>query len=231
MSKIKALILDAGGVLVHPYHGDWYIPVKYREYLGEYAGVIGSEKWQEACRAEAHYVHEGKLVADTGEEYILRMEFLKAVAQRMGWELSDDALTALNRDFTYNTDRHAWYDDVEPWLKAWSEKLRLGILSDAMPSFLDVIAAHPARNYIEKTIVSSALGVTKPDARMYAAICNALEVDPADCLFVDDRVCNLEGAMACGMRAVQMCRDGLIGWDGDKVHDLCELNAYVEGLN
>lgn len=231
MSKIKALILDAGGVLVHPYHGDWYIPVKYREYLGQYAGDIGSEAWHEACRAEAQYLHEGNLVSDTSKEYALRLKFLEKVAGRMGWKLSAESLTALAHDFTYNTDRHAWYDDAELWLRTWRKKLRLGILSDAMPSFMDVVEAHPARNYIEKTIISSSLGITKPDVRMYAAICDAMNIDPADCLFVDDKPCNLEGAMAYGMRAVQMCRDNLTEWEGDSVHDLSELNAYVEGLN
>ena len=51
MSKIKALVLDAGGVMVHPIHGNWNIPVHYREHLGAYARDIPGKKWLEACAA------------------------------------------------------------------------------------------------------------------------------------------------------------------------------------
>lgn len=231
MSKIKALVLDAGGVLVHPLHGDWNIPVKYRELLGEYTQDIPSEKWKEACRAEATLIREDIYIKDMEEEHGMRLNFLKAVAKRMGWELSEETLAALAEDFTYNVTRYAWYEDSLPWLKNWHERMHVGILSDAMPSFPYVVRSHEAYQYIEALVISTEVGTAKPDAKMYLEICKKLNVAPEDCLFVDDKVCNLEGAMNVGMRAVQMCRDGLVGWDGDKVHDLTELNRYLEGLN
>lgn len=231
MSKIKALILDAGGVLVHPLHGNWNIPVKYREFLGAYAKDINSERWLEACRAEAEYLREDIFIKDMDEEYGLRLKFLKAIAKRLDWQLSEDSFAALAEDFTYNVTRYAWYEDTLSWLKNWHERMHVGILSDAMPSFPHVVRSHEAYRYIEALVISTEVGTAKPDPRMYLEICGKLNVRPEDCLFVDDRVCNLEGAMKTGMRAVQMCRDGLEGWDGDKVHDLTELNHYLEGLN
>ena len=231
MSKIKTLVLDAGGVLVHPLHGDWNIPVKYREFLGEYAADIGSEKWKEACRAEAMLIREDIYIKDMEEEHGMRLKFLKAVAKRMEWELSEETFAAMAEDFTYNVTRYAWYEDTLPWLKDWHSRIKVGILSDAMPSFPHVVRSHEASKHIGALVISTEIGTAKPDARMYLEICKRLDAEPSDCLFVDDRVCNLEGAMAVGMRAVQMCRDGLISWDGDKVHDLTELNHYLEGLN
>lgn len=53
---------------------------------------------------------------------------------------------------------------------------------------------------------------------------------PEECLFADDRVCNLEGAIHSSIHAVQMCRDVLEEWNNDAAHDLCELNDYLEEL-
>lgn len=231
MSKIKALVLDAGGVLVHPLFGDWNIPVKYRELLGEFAQDIPGDAWKAACRAEASLLREDIYIKDMEEEYDMRLNFLRAVAARMNWKLSEECFAALAEDFTYNVSRYAWYEDTLPWLKDWHSRMHVGILSDAMPSFPHVVRNHEAYHFIEALVISTEIGTAKPDARMYLEICKKLNVSPEDCLFVDDRVCNLEGAMKVGMRAVQMCRDGLEGWDGDKVHDLTELNHYLEGLN
>ena len=81
----KALILDAGGVLVHPLHGDWNIPARYRELLGAYARDIPGEAFRAACRAEAALLREDISIADIGVEYEKRLQFLKNVAARMGW--------------------------------------------------------------------------------------------------------------------------------------------------
>lgn len=231
MSKIKALILDAGGVLVRPLHGNWNIPVKYRELLGGHANDIPGESWLDACRCEAAILREDVYISGMEEEYRLRREFLCRVAARMNWQLEEEALRKLAHDFTWNINRYVWYGDVETWLPRWHESYRVGILSDSMPSFRHVVESHAANAHIDNLVVSTEIGVGKPDAKMYLTACENLGAAPADCLFVDDREGNLIGAMKAGMRAVQMCRDGLPEWNGPAVHDLAELNAYLEGLN
>ena len=230
MSKIQALILDAGGVLVHPVHGDWNIPARYRELLGDYARDIPSERWQVASRAESAILREDVIVPDLDAEFALRRAYLAAVAIRMGWDLSEEQLQALTEDFNYNPERYSWYEDTRHWLSYWSANTRLGMLSDAMPSFRAFTERHGLGQIFESIVISTEIGACKPDPRMYAAICAQMNVAPADCLFVDDRECNLAGAIEFGMRAVQMCRDGMDGWSGPKVHDLAELNDYMEEL-
>ncbi len=52
------------------------------------------------------------------------------------------------------------------------------------------------------TIVSSArLGLAKPDPHAFRAAAERVGVDPAACVFVDDRPDNVDGARAAGMRA------------------------------
>lgn len=231
MSKIKTLILDAGGVLVRPLHGNWLIPARYRELLGDYAHDIPGEKWLEACRAEADLLREDCFVNGVNAEYVLKRQFMKNVAGRMGWNLSADEIAALAKDFTWNFDRYDWYADARTWLENWRGRYHLGVLSDAMPSFRNVMEDAHFMEYMNALVISTEVGAAKPDAKMYQTICGQLHADPEECLFADDRVCNLLGAMRCGMRAVQVCRDDLEHWNGAYVHDLEELNAYVEGLN
>ena len=231
MHKVQALILDAGGVLVHPVHGDWNIPARYRELLGDYARDIPSERWRAASQAEASILREDVIVPDLEAEYALRKAYLAAVAVRMGWTLTEEQLEALTEDFNYNPERYSWYDDTRHWLNHWKSSVRLGMLSDAMPSFRAFTVRHGLGEIFDSIVISTEIGVCKPDPRMYATVCEQMQVSPAGCLFVDDRETNLAGAMDFGMRAVQMCRDGMAGWDGPKVYDLAGLNDYMEGLN
>ena len=231
MSKVQALILDAGGVLVHPIHGDWNIPARYRELLGDYACDVPSERWRAASRAEAAILREDVIVPDLDAELALRRAYLAAVAVRMGWNLGEEQLRALAEDFNYNHGRYCWYGDALPWLNRWKETTRLGMLSDAMPSFRAFTEHHGLGEIFEAIVISTEIGACKPDPRMYAAVCARMNVAPGDCLFVDDRACNLMGAKDFGMRAVQMCRDGAADWDGPCVRVLAELNDYMEGLH
>ena len=217
-------------MLVRPLHGDWNIPVRYRELLGDYARDIPSERWRVASQAEASILREDVIVPDLDAEFALRRAYLAAVALRMGWKLGEEQLQALAEDFNYNPDRYSWYDDTQTWLSRWKPTVRLGMLSDAMPSFRAFTTQNGLGDIFESIVISTEIGTCKPDPRMFAEICARMNVAPADCLFVDDREPNLAGAMAFGMRAVQMCRDGADGWDGPVVRDLAELNDYMEGL-
>lgn len=231
MNKISFLILDAGGVMVYPIHGSWDIPANYREYLGSHAAEIGGEKWCAAVAKHAQILREDVFVADMEEEFALRTEFLRNIASEMNWCIPQDRLLALSDDFTYNPQRYCWYDDVDAYLEKWHAKLPIGVLSDAMPSFQRIALQHDARHLFDQLVISTAVGTAKPDLRMYETILRRMNADPARCLFVDDRINNLEGAQRAGMQAVQMDREGKIPlWNGPIVHDFQELDALLEEL-
>lgn len=226
---IRSLILDAGGVMVHPFHGYWDIPMNYRELMGGHAREVGSPAWIAALPKAREHLREDRFVAGTSEELTLRLAFLQTMHDELGWNMSDRQLRLLAEDFTFNEGRYAWFDDVDAYLAKWHKTCRIGVLSDAMPSFLDVAKKHDVQGYFEEIVISTHVGITKPDARMYHAICEKMQLRPEDCLFVDDKICNLEGALACGMRAVQMDRSGRIPlWNGPIVHDFSELDRYME---
>ena len=230
--RTTTLILDAGGVMVRPVHfNDWNVPTEYEALLGDYARDIPGPTWKEACRAEASILREDVPVHGMAEETLLRRQFLANVARRMGWTLTDGQLDALNWDFTWNPARYHWYRDVDGALGLIHMNHRIGVLSDAMPSFREFAMQRPEARHFDAMVVSTEIDTCKPDPRMYDAICKALNVRPEECLFIDDRECNLHGALNVGMRAAQMLRDGGDGWNGPIVHNFSEIIKLLEEEN
>ncbi len=64
------------------------------------------------------------------------------------------------------------------------------------------IAAVMAR--FAHVIESSKLGIRKPDPRIYALMCEALDVPPAACIYLDDLGVNLKPARAMGMTTIKV---------------------------
>ena len=55
---------------------------------------------------------------------------------------------------------------------------------------------------------SSKIGVRKPEPRIYELACEALDVEPADCVFLDDLGINLKPARAMGMTTIKVVEPG-----------------------
>jgi putative hydrolase of the HAD superfamily len=53
-------------------------------------------------------------------------------------------------------------------------------------------------------IESSKVGLRKPDPRIYALMCEALDVDPKNCIYLDDLGVNLKPARAMGMTTIKV---------------------------
>ncbi len=56
----------------------------------------------------------------------------------------------------------------------------------------------------DHVIESSKVGVRKPDPAIYAMMCDALAVDPARCIYLDDLGVNCKPAAAMGMHAIKV---------------------------
>jgi putative hydrolase of the HAD superfamily len=59
----------------------------------------------------------------------------------------------------------------------------------------------------DHVIESSKLGIRKPNPRIYEMMCEALEVDPARCVYLDDLGINLKPARAMGMHTIKVLNE------------------------
>lgn len=228
---MRTLIFDVGGVLVYPRLGEWHIPYRAAEILGpERSKDLDTERFHRARKACMAWLREDRLVTDLDTERLLRRGFVLDLDRAMGWRMTDAEIAAMTDDFTDDIDRYGFFDDVRAWLERWSKPYTLAVLSDAMPSILSFLEQYDIRQYLREAVISTHVGATKPDAAMYRAILERLNAEPGDCLFVDDRRNNVEGAVRAGMKAVQMSRPEFPAtelWDGPVVHSFAELNTFI----
>ena len=221
----KCIILDAGGVICYPRPGDWLTPVRFNEIIGENRlNAVTDEQLRSAKEAAAKiYLDESLLLPDETWEFAARRNYFLDLAKRLSWTLTDREADILARDMTENDARYDFYEEARGALMELREMGAMGLLSDAMPSIKRTFDNAGLLELFDGVVISCDIGATKPDEKMYRAITELLEVEPADCIFCDDRLNNLEGAEKFGIRAVHMCREGESSWHGDVVHDLTGL--------
>ncbi len=81
------------------------------------------------------------------------------------------------------------------------------LLSNAGTRIHDQLNHMPAWELMDGAVVSGQERLMKPDPAIYQLLCERYGLDPAECLFVDDKADNCEGARLAGMRAVQFSGD------------------------
>ena len=86
--------------------------------------------------------------------------------------------------------------------------LRLALLTNNVKEFGDSWRAmFPVDDLFEVIVDSSAVGLRKPDPRIYRLTCERVGVTPDVAVFVDDNSDNVAAAAAVGMEVVQFGAD------------------------
>ncbi len=99
--------------------------------------------------------------------------------------------------------------------------LRVGALTNNWVRESDAPGLHPLHVHFDAWIESRAVGMRKPDPRIYRLVCGRLGVEPPRAAFLDDIGANLKAARALGMHTIkvdapeQALRDlgALVGFD------------------
>ena len=69
--------------------------------------------------------------------------------------------------------------------------------------WLATLEAYPVLRRFKDVLISSTVGVCKPDPRIFGLALRRFGVTAEDCLFIDDVAANVAGARAAGIAAVQ----------------------------
>ncbi|WP_119071845.1 HAD family hydrolase [Aggregatilinea lenta] len=181
---IKALILDFGGVIV-----------RTEDYAPRYAwdhrlnlppgsaerAVHGSDAWMQAQLG-----------------HLDDAAYWNAVAAALG--LAPDLIPDFARDYFSGDRLNAELMDLVRDLRR--RGLRTAILSNDRPQLAEKIRGLGVGPLFDAIVISSHLGVMKPDRDAYDAVLAALDVAPGESVFVDDAPRNVEGARTVGMHAI-----------------------------
>ena len=81
------------------------------------------------------------------------------------------------------------------------------VLSNAHKSFYTYFPRYFDLEFFDGVTVSADVHIVKPDVRIYEHLLEKYDLKAEECLFIDDRADNVEGAIKAGMKAVQFKND------------------------
>ena len=201
---LKGVIFDVGGVIVRTHDQG------------------GRRKWEQRLGLESGDL--ARLVFDS--ELARKAQLGKASAGdvwawlQADWGLDSRELTALQSDFWSG-------DQVDQSLcdhiRAWHHHYRTAMLSNAWSTDGRAMAERlGVADCFDVFVTSAEVGVMKPDAHIYHVVLERLGIAPAEAIFVDDFIQNVEAARRLGMQAVHFV---------DPVAARRELEAHLGGIS
>jgi putative hydrolase of the HAD superfamily len=201
---IAAVLLDALGTLLTFEPPAPHLRVALRERLGLEVSEAAAAA---AIRAEIAYyrahLHEGRDVASLED---LRRRSAEVMRPALGTDANTDALTgALLAALRFRA-----YPDAAPALRALRERgLRLVVVSNWDVSLHERLAETGLTGLVDGAVASAELGHAKPDRAIFEHALALAGAAPDEALHAGDSPdADVAGALAAGLRAVLVARDG-----------------------
>ena len=209
MKNIKAILFDSGRVLNGPVTGHWFITPDFWEYVNkDVFDSLDKSKIASAFAEADKYIVTQKLMTTKEEEYQHFIKFYEIFSSQLPeLKLTSETIENIAEDLVFNPKKYVFYEDALTVVSELKGKYKLAIVSDAWPSLLDVYNENNMTSYFDYIVISSFLGTSKPDSKMYNTALQELNVKPEEAIFIDDSLKNCMGAMAVGLNAVLLCRN------------------------
>ncbi len=196
---IKNIIFDLGNVVLKL---RWDIVLnRYSDNLEDQKllddVIFNSEEWQ-------------RLDAGTIEKY----EAINIMKSKLPSKLHDACLGIMKdwKDgFVINTEILDFIDFLK------SNGYKTYILSNAPLELPDYLSKHDLDKYFIGKVISSEEKMTKPNKEIYELLLNRFSLNPEECLFLDDKPENIQGAISCKMNGY--------------VFDYNNFNKFLEDIN
>ena len=181
--KVKAIVLDVGNVLVEVdiAHAITRLGQPADIHLTQKIHAIG--QWATYDAFERGTLHEE--------------QFLHALRAHLAIDLHNTALIAW-----WNTSLVKLVDGVEGVLDELIGRMPVYALTNTNPTHYDYFTRHmPLLQRFDRVIASFHVGYRKPETQIFEATAQLIGHAPADLLFIDDLMANVEGARAVGYHA------------------------------
>ena len=164
-----------------------------------------------------------KAVAKAEKDYLIldKVIFQSGLWERLDLgtltreELVDKVLSLLGDIYEKKVEEVIWnwpayidiYKEVFPLLTGLKEKgHRIFVLSNTSPVFYELLKdqLYPLNGILDGFVLSCDIKVIKPDRKMFEEILRKYQLDPANCVFLDDIVDNTKMAETLGIKAYQV---------------------------
>lgn len=206
--NIKGILIDSGRVLNGPITGHWFITPNFFTKVDKKTYKHLAKKTRRAFSLAGEYVSKQNLIKTEDEEYFHFKKFYEIFFENVPeLNIASKDIEFIAKDLVYNYDKYKFYDDVYKSIPVLKNSYKLAVVSDAWPSLEKVFIKADFRDYFESFVVSSILGITKPNPLMYETALNELNILPEEAIFIDDSVKNCDGAKQLGIKTYLICRE------------------------
>lgn len=183
---IKNIVFDIGDVLVKfmPEASVRYIGVDETEVNDVLAATVGSRWWAELDRG---VMDEEEVIEKMIEESPKYKDAIR--------KFFDDGKELLVEAFDYS---EKWIDDMK------SRGYRVYLLSNYPRSYF-LLHSETRMKFVKNVdgrVVSAFVKSVKPEHEIYKILLDTYNLNPNECVFIDDREDNVEGAVKAGMHGI-----------------------------
>jgi epoxide hydrolase-like predicted phosphatase len=193
MQKFKNIIFDLGGVILD-------VDYNLTRIAFEKLGVIDFDEMYSQANADKLF---RKL--ETGE--ITDDIFYKEFNGCTGLHLSDEEIRK-----AWNAMLLSFREKSLQFLERIRPKYKTYLLSNTnyvhIAAFKDTlhqqIGVKTLEEYFDQAFYSCEIGLRKPDPACYDWVLKNVEIEPAETLFIDDSLHNIEGAKKAGLQTIHL---------------------------
>lgn len=170
--------------------------------------------WMAGLEAHRHGIMTGAISPD---------EAFTAIFHRA--QTPPKGISALvRRDLELLCEHASVYPDVLPFLAELRRRgIALALVSNCAPNAGPLLEGLGLAAEVDAVILPCEVGSAKPDAGIYRKALEALGVDPADAMFVDDQAGYCSGAEALGITSVLLDRRGVAPGSVDSLADVLPM--------
>lgn len=208
MGEIKGILIDSGRVLNVSATGSWSYSPNFFNIVGEENFKSISEKKRDLAYEKAwKYINSISLIETIGDEDKHFYRFFEILSEELKeLKIDKEKIESLTKDMVYNFDKYIFFDDVLKVIPELSKEYKLCLVSDAWPSLRGVYKKAGLDKYFSEIIISSEIGATKPNERMYKEALKRLNLKACEVIFIDDNIKNCDGATSLGIRSIVLDR-------------------------
>lgn len=217
LHNIQAVLFDRDDTLSHTDPGVFQ---QHAAWAAERYGLDAQEAAQAMLAQWASVQERWWLLRSMEDEERFWEEYGAELAARLG--LPESEGRPLVEAYPYWTFLTPAPGAREVLLELRARGLKIGVLSNALPSVVATLEALGLADLVDVALSSCLLGVHKPDPEVFRLAAERLETVPQHILFVDDLPENVAAARSVGMQAV------LIDHRGEAEDAIHTLNALLE---
>jgi len=211
-TTLRAVFFDVGNTLLYPYPSVSHVVREILADEGHMHDLTAIDAYMPLVDAyyEDRYQSDDTFWTDEGETSDVWIGMYSLLCRRLGIEDGAERIARRVYDEFGQPGRWRAYDDVEPALaRLHARGLALGVISNWDRRLEGLLGGLGLATYVGTVVSSAAVGLHKPDPRIFELACDRLGVAPEEAAHVGDHhYADIVGATAVGMIPVLIDRCG-----------------------